>query len=791
MGLGDMNLGGFDADSARYDRQNRLNPPEFAPGQSGSPLDMGSIFPDSSVPSNTGGLGDVFSTGTGFGGGLSGVGGGMGADPFASFNSPVGMNSFGQPPMAQTQQPPKDASDKFWDTMGVGFKGLSGFVGELGKSFHGLTPLFWSKYGFKCMNTGIITGLAGVVSRLFGFPIGLKIAIGGLLAGACGTVVFLFSNEKSRQYTSQYTDDNNTDQNFIKPSVEDLVPCSADGGFNDFGVDSGTNGFDEDSDFSDEDDSDFDDFGSDDGEEDDWDSIVCDDDNDNDSCDGLSADDALITLQEVDKGMYTRQYLYEMFTKVLSHIRSSYAKVTEYSEEDDVFLYWDDIVQRAAKITGFKEDEELPTLTKLEENIFTMTLTITRLAKLKPEVIAKEIANAYAFETYDDEEGRAKVFARVDSILDSCIITIYTGASELISLKDMYDKCEDFILDNKKMMPCVLGINERGKVITLDLKKVESMIIAGMPRSGKSWFVQALLCQLCAFNSPKNLIIYVLDPKADTSDFRRFALPHIKKFAAKYTAKNGSVVNPEFPSILDTLRYVVNVEAPRRKKLIGGNGFVNISDFRSKYPDVDLPYLYIIVDEMVTLSEMEKSDEAEYQSYLSMIVTQFPNLGIRGLFIPHEVKNQIINKTAYDSVKARISVKGSATHIEESTGTKERDFKYKLGNVGDMAVNIDEISAKTIFVHGVALSDGNEKNNEIFDYLRRVWSKLEPDEVANSAAENAEVRKYHDDLIKKADSDDNDSDMNLFDEGDVENGKVFSNPNENGLSGMNDEFDLF
>ena len=224
--------------------------------------------------------------------------------------------------------------------------------------------------------------------------------------------------------------------------------------------------------------------------------------------------------------------------------------------------------------------------------------------------------------------------------------------------------------------------------------------------------------------------------------------------------------------------------------ILGGNGFVNISDFRDKFPDISLPYLYIVVDEMVTLSKMEKEDEIEYQSYLDMIVTQFPNLGIRGIFIPHEVKNQIISKTAYDSIKARISVKGSPAHIEASTGTKERAFRYKLSNVGDMAVNVDEISSKTVFVHGVALTSSNDKNNEIFDYLRRCWSRLEPDETQGSVAEKAEVAQFHQELIDSANSDD---EIDIFNEneGAVESSEVFTNPNGHDLSGMADDFNLF
>ena len=281
--------------------------------------------------------------------------------------------------------------------------------------------------------------------------------------------------------------------------------------------------------------------------------------------------------------------------------------------------------------------------------------------------------------------------------------------------------------------------------------------------------------------SPKDLWLFFLDPKAGTSDFKSFKLPHVKKFASRYTDSNGNDVNKDTPSIMDTLRWIVNVEAPRRKRIIGDHNCVNINDFRNKYPDIELPLIYVVIDEMVTLSKMEKELEKEYQSYLDMIVTQFPNLGIKGMFIPHEVKNQIISKTAYDSIKARISVKGSPEHIEASTGAKPKVFPYKLANVGDMAVNIDSVSVSTLFVHGVALTDENYKNMELFDYLRRIWTKYEPDTVKDSVASSVEAEAFNNNLLAHIDDDE---DLGFL-EDTSDSSEVFSNPNNDGISGFN------
>lgn len=773
MGADNFLGGDFDPDSARYERQNRLNPPDFAPGQGDDDL----FKSDFEQPVSGGsGMNDIFST--------------SGVDVFNGGNTPMtgsfnsGMFNQSNTMQGQGQGQSMSDEDKFFDAIAKGGKAVFGFFNDIVSSSKGLTPKFISVYGKNVTFVSLAVAFIGIVLRLFGIGFGVQLLVGGLLSASAGVVLLMFFVEKGVGCSSQYEDDNTT-QNFSSPPQPSMDLALAGNGFG--GID--------DTDFDDDEEK----FGYNNEEEDDPQGFDFEDDFDfNDSKDevqdGENPDTVLDNLPDIDRGMYTRQFLYDSFTRVLPNLKTNFSDVKEYDEDSEVFLSWDDIIQRASAVTGLKDDD-IPYLKALEENLFTIKATISRTPKMKPDLIGEEVAKAYAYNEYDNDEDRARVFAKVETVLDECVITVFTGASHMISLKDMYTKSEKFILDKKNTIPVVLGINEKGNVVTADFKKIESIIIAGMPRSGKSWLVQAILTQMCALLPPSELNIFFLDPKASTSDFKNFKLPHVKKFASRYTDSNGVVVNKEYTGILDVLRWVVNVEAPRRKKLIGDHGKVNINDFKATHPDVKLPIIYIVIDEMVTLSEMIKEEEKEYQSYLKMIVTQFPNLGIKGMFIPHEVKNQIIDKTAYDSIKARISVKGSPEHIEASTGTKPRAFPYKLANVGDMAVNIDTISVSTLFVHGVALTDDNDKNNALFDFIRRFWSKYAPEEFADSVAKGVDEEKANNSLLASVNTNDDIEIDDLFNEEQSEdsflNDEVFSNPNEEGLSGLNVSEDTF
>lgn len=727
MGASNM-LGGVNIDAARAEREERTNPPEYAPGQD-------DIFDD-----------DLFGDGNDFTGGDAFFGDATGGDAFGGMNSfgsgldsGTGLgSSFGsgldgtpagawgggllggtqQPSLGQSQN--KSVEDKFWDVTMTAGKGTVSFLKDFTASFKEVTPKFWSSFGSRTFVVSGICTVVGAVVRLFGVREATNLVVGGLISAGIGAIVLMSTVDKAKGYTSKYKD--GTGGTVMPELGQTTLPDTT----NNFQSDDFSDDDFSDDDFSDDDFSD-DDF-SDDASFSDSSSSGLFEDSDTGSLfdnidipsqsDEMSVEEAIDSIQEVPQGMYTRQYLYDMFVKVLKNIKPDFADVNIINQDSDVFIAWESYLRESAEACGVKEDN-LPTLDTLEETLFTIKLTFKKGAGYNVEKIGDSLAGIYAYYS-GITDGSA--YAKSTTVGKTCIVTIYTGASAIISLKDMYAHCRDFVLDSSNYMPIVLGIDARGKVLCLDFKHAESLLVAGMPRSGKSWFVKAVLLQMCAYLSPKELEFVCLDPKDNISDFKDFRLPHVKKFI---TTDDG---------ILAELRRIARVEAPKRKKLIGDAGCLNIWDFKAKYPDVDLPLKYILIDEVLSLAKrMDKEVKAEFQSLLTEIISQLPALGIRIFMIPHLIKNEVIAKTTTDLIPCRISVQGNPAHIESTTG--EKHFEYKLTKIGDMAVNMIQLSQKVEFVHAVSASDSNEGYSEIFEYLRRVWSKLEPDTVKGSRAD--------------------------------------------------------
>lgn len=735
----------FDKDQAAYNRANRTQKPDFAPGMGSSdPFGGGGMNSDpfassgSSDPFGSSGGSDPFGGGGssdpfGSSGGSDPFGGGGGSDPFGGGGSPdpfgASNNSFGggASPFGGSPDPfggggmmgsfagsgfgmqptaveqPKAPEDKFFDALKSIGKTIGGVILDVIKSFSKNDVVFWNKYALRVAIFGAVIAGLNLLACIFGFP-GLFPIIAGLLTAGLGVMCFMFTYESASGYTPP------------QPVIEEPQP-SFDTSSSDFAFDTGM----DDESYYDDDEG-YEDPAPVEEEDTSW----------MKASDSIDYDNIMARVPDVPAGMYTRQFLFEQFVQLLPCYTPDYTKTTQYDESSEQFLKFDDLIARASKILGLKE-EEYPVLQQCEENKFGFRLIMTRPSKkVKPDDIASEIAKGWAATIYDNEEDWSKVFFKTSTIMEQVSISLFSGMQYKLSVHDMYMKEKDFMLDTKNAIPVAIGVSDTGKAYMLDMSKVQSIIMAGMPRSGKTWSVKAMLLQMLSLNSPRRVQVAFIDPKDTSGDWARFVTPHVKYFASKYRDASGEWVNPDCDSILDLLNWVCKVEGPRRKKLLGDAGVPNANDYRKRNPDKDLPALYIVVDEMTSLGTMYKEDLEIYKNALNVIVTQFPNLDIHGLFIPHEVKDQIIPKTAYDSIKVRFDVKGNAQHLEQTMGVLGRNFKYNLVNEGDMAMYVDRISSAVLFCKSAIICDENVDLDRTCEIVGKLWARWEPDSVDDS-----------------------------------------------------------
>ena len=653
----------------------------------------------------------------------------FGGDSNSSFsNDPWGMN-YASDNMNQTPQ--KSSEDKVFEGIKEGSKAFVGFLKEFVEATKQTDVVQAIKWGTTSIITSVIVAIIGLIIMIFGVKIGFPMMIGALLSLASGLVVFGISFEKQKKLTVVENRFQGNDDDELITDEEDEIDLDAGE------VD------------EDEDEDDVKSLFSDDEEstntlepmidDDEGDSLDIFDDEDNSSTRG-NYRDFYDDDEEIEKGLdkdekkerlasinissdvVTRQYLMEAYTDVLPEVTPKYCKTIDYDEDDRDFKEYAGLIRKAALVaSGKKSVEDMPKLEKLQEKSLYTKIVVSRSHSINVDKFINELTQLLSYNQETDQVD-TMLYINYNVVGDKWILKVFTGETAKVSIMDTYNDKEvkEFIADKKNIMPVVLGINEEGKAIYMDLEKVNSLLITGMPRSGKSWFALAMLTQMTMYMKPSQLEIYMIDPKGETSDFRDFMPPHVKCFVS------------EHQDIITLLTKLIDVEATRRTKMFGEQpGVKNIQDWNRKNPLNPCSYIYVYIDEVVTLAEaMDKETKQIFQSKLMEITTRLPNLGIRPILVPHVVKDQILKKSITDNIPCRISVKGDTKHIEACVGVDEPPFTYRLTHVGDMAVML--LDRHIHFVHSVIISENADTNIEMFDYLRQLWEKLEPESIKTS-----------------------------------------------------------
>lgn len=666
-----------DYDNARAVRDFNTNPPanEVGMGSDG----WGDVFNGSS---------DSSMNDSAFGGmDLMGGNSGMGMD--------MGMNGVNP---QQSQGGAKSVEDLL--TIGIEQSGKFSvsFIQELVAHFKGYKIKNWVFFGMQMCKTGfIVAGIGFVITILSIFmkdantTNALNIVYGGALSGVIGFAVWWSLLNKAKKQESEEPNEP------VEEPQEDL----------------------EYSNWGDPPEEEFQDTYEE--EEDPWgnvDDIEISEDIVGVSEEDLDIDKALEEVPEITAGTQTRQFLFETFMRVLPIMSPSFDSMEELSEGSDRFLDYEQYLQDASYQVGTKEDK-IPELVSVRENQFIIQLVATRPSGLKEQEIADEIANVCS----RDSNGtvvKKNMYAMVDSSVGSYRINIFKTDRVKVSLADVYSRLKEWVCDTKVVMPLIWGVSEMGTPVYCDAKDMVTLIISGPPRGGKSWKGQSVLLQLAMFQSPKEINFYFFDPKGMQSDYEYMSrvLPHSKGFVS------------DVHQIIPRLKQLISKEEPYRRAIMAEKGEISIKEFKKKYPEVDLPYLYVVMDELQTMmNEFSKEEKQEFNSLVSILVSQLPNLGIRLVMFPHRIVNDIINKNIYELVSCRCIVRNQyASEIQNAIGVTKREFAYNLATEGDMAVKSPDVNDGVVtYCHSEILTSDNGTNRDLFRFVGEVWKKLEPD----------------------------------------------------------------
>lgn len=379
------------------------------------------------------------------------------------------------------------------------------------------------------------------------------------------------------------------------------------------------------------------------------------------------------------------------------------------------------IIKAIANLQNLPIEKVTQRCISIEETFFSYKVVFERVKKMKnTKDIATEL-ETYFRATVDPEglteeevrNQRLRIKVTVEPVADTWEITINKGTSGIITMGDILagEREYNYFKNEKNALPYIAGITELGSVLLDDAGNALEMLISGKQRSGKSWYVNSILTSIVTFNPPEDVALIINDPKNSTM-FNTLALfPHV------IGLHNGD-------NILEIFREVIDVEAPKRAELLRQARCENIKDYNKKFPDKKMPYLFIVIDEVLSIRDClaqvrdgEKEADAkarmrEFTSSLLVILSKLPYIGVGIIMVPHRATG-VIDKTSRTLLKLKAAVMAEDDEIDETLGEK---IDRRLTAPGDIAVRIMSMpSAK--YVRGPAVADDDVKTAET---LRRI-----------------------------------------------------------------------
>jgi len=180
-----------------------------------------------------------------------------------------------------------------------------------------------------------------------------------------------------------------------------------------------------------------------------------------------------------------------------------------------------------------------------------------------------------------------------------------------------------------------------------------SAVVIGIPGSGKSVFLHALICNAAINYSPDELNMYLIDfSGVEFNSYAIYNLPHARVIAPEAEREFG----------LSILNELVE-EGARRMELCRNNDVSNIVDLKVKKPSLHIPRLLVIIDEFQKIFEIDNDlISREANAKIHTIIQEFRKFGINLVLATQKLpsssilpKDLIANRVVFKSSPADFS----------------------------------------------------------------------------------------------------------------------------------------
>lgn len=230
-------------------------------------------------------------------------------------------------------------------------------------------------------------------------------------------------------------------------------------------------------------------------------------------------------------------------------------------------------------------------------------------------------------------------------------------------------------------------------------------LISGTTGSGKGILTSNLILDLCAFNDPRSVEVYLIDPKQGADYLWSRDLPHLRE----------GIVDSKESAMRLLRRLVQEMEARYRK--ITQHGCANIDQYNSKHPSSDrIPRVVIFFDEVANWMQDDEFKH-EVESVINEIATKSRAAGLHLFMIYQRADNQVMTMQLRTNLGNRLILRlGDEGSSKIALGDKGAERLLGKGHIIAKLGSDEKIYGQVPFI-------GEDEITVVADAIKRAWKE--------------------------------------------------------------------
>jgi len=312
-------------------------------------------------------------------------------------------------------------------------------------------------------------------------------------------------------------------------------------------------------------------------------------------------------------------------------------------------------------------------------------------------------------------------------------IEIPNKRRKTVYFKDIVSR-DDFF-DSPSRLTFGLGKDIAGTPIVSDLARMPHLLVAGTTGSGKSVFVNTVICSILFKATPEEVRFLMIDPKRlELSPYE--GIPHLL---------HPVVIEPKKAAI--ALRWAVE-EMERRYKRIAEKGTRNILQYNKKFDEEEksgeqhgegherMAYIVVIIDELADLMMIAARD---VEGYIARLAQMARAAGIHLMVATQRPSVDIITGLIKANFPSRISFQVSSK-VDSRTIIDIMGAEKLLGD-GDMLF-LPPGTSRLQRIHGAFISE--KEIRRVTEYVKKQAQPSYDESILAAREETAEAPQEDD-----------------------------------------------